>query len=134
VKEEAGRRSEAVLCEFRSSAFRLSSVLAMTEAQARTTANVVLAAAAIGAAYYVLKTPVLRRRVWLMARSWAAGPLVAWTAMEIRRAWDMSGSAAARGGSSTVSAAGAGRLPIDGTRSGLSEPRPRRNQGDKMTM
>jgi apolipoprotein N-acyltransferase len=83
----------------------------MTEAQARTTANVVLAAAAIGAAYYVLKTPPLRRKVWQMARSWAAGPLVAWTAMEIRRAWEMSGSTAARPGSSAVSAAGRGLLP-----------------------
>ncbi len=87
----------------------------MTEPQARTTANVVLAAAAIGAAYYVLRTPPLRRKVWQMARSWAAGPLVAWTAMEIRRAWEMSGSTAARPGSSAASAAGRGPLPAGGT-------------------
>jgi len=60
----------------------------MTEAQARTTANVVLAAAAIGVAYYVLKRPPLRRKVWQAARAWAAGPLAAWAATEIRRAWD----------------------------------------------
>jgi hypothetical protein len=68
----------------------------MTEAQARTTANVVLAAAVIGAAYYVLKTPPLRRRVWHMARLWVAGPVAAWTATEIRRAWDESASARSR--------------------------------------
>ena len=67
----------------------------MTEAQARTTANVVLATAVIGAAYYILTTPPLRRKVWQVARSWAAGPLAAWTATEIRRAWDGSGPSAA---------------------------------------
>jgi hypothetical protein len=70
----------------------------MTEAQARTTANVVLAAAVIGAAYYVLKTPPLRRKVWQIARSWAAGPLVVWTAAEIRHAWDSTAPASARRG------------------------------------
>lgn len=68
----------------------------MTEAQARTTANVVLATAAIGAAYYILNTPPLRRTVWRLARSWAAGPLAAWTAAEVRRAWDGSASARTR--------------------------------------
>jgi hypothetical protein len=67
----------------------------MTEAQARTTADVVLATAVIGAAYYIVSTPPLRRKVWQMARSWAAGPLMAWTATEIRRAWDSSGPALA---------------------------------------
>jgi hypothetical protein len=62
----------------------------MTEAQARTTANVVLAAGVIGAAYYVMKTPSLRRKVWQMARTWATGPLAVWAATEIRRAWDAS--------------------------------------------
>ena len=67
----------------------------MTEDQARTTANVVLAAAAIAAAYYVWKTPPLRRAALQAARTWAAGPLVAWVATEVRRAWDESGRAAA---------------------------------------
>ena len=81
----------------------------MTEAQARTTANVVLAAATIGALYYVLKTPPLRRRVWQLARAWAVGPLAAWGATEIRRAWDESasarmGSSASYGETSSASA------------------------------
>ena len=66
----------------------------MTERQARTTANLVMAAAAVGAAYYVLRTPPLRRTVWQLARRWAAGPLVVWLASEVRGAWDESGSPA----------------------------------------
>lgn len=62
----------------------------MTEHQARATANVVMAAAAVGAAYYVLRTPPLRRAVWQMARRWAAGPAAVWLVSEVRRAWDAS--------------------------------------------
>ena len=63
----------------------------MTEQQARTTANVVLGAAAAGAAYLVLRTPRLRRLAWQAARSWVRGPLAVWAATEVRRAWDQSG-------------------------------------------
>ena len=87
----------------------------MTEVQARTTANVVLAAAVIGAACYVLKTPPLRRKVWQVARLWAAGPLAAWTATEVRRAWDESASARA-------TASYIPPPPASGTRWGMAEP------------
>lgn len=63
----------------------------MTEQQARTTANVVMGAAAVGAAYVVLRTPPLRRIAWQFARTWLSGPAVAWAATEVRRAWDESG-------------------------------------------
>ena len=63
----------------------------MTEEQARTTANVVMVVAAVGAAYYVLRTPPLRRAAWQLARRRAAGPLAVWFATEVRRAWDESG-------------------------------------------
>jgi hypothetical protein len=63
----------------------------MTDQQARTAANLILGAAAAGAAYVVLRTPRLRRAAWQLARSWAAGPLAAWAATELRRAWDESG-------------------------------------------
>jgi apolipoprotein N-acyltransferase len=63
----------------------------MTQRQAETVANVVLTAAAIGAAYYVLRTPPLRRLAFQMARRWAMGPLAVWAATEVRRAWDESG-------------------------------------------
>ena len=67
----------------------------MTEDQARTTANLVIAAAAVGAAYYVLRTPPLRRAAWQIAKRWAAGPLAVWLVTEVRRAWDESASVAA---------------------------------------
>ena len=63
----------------------------MTEQQARTTANLVMGAAALGAAYVVLRSPQLRRVAWQLARSWASGPLAVWAAGEVRRAWDESG-------------------------------------------
>ena len=62
----------------------------MTEKQARTTANVVMAAAALGAAVIVMRSPKLRRIAWQMARQYAAGPLAAWTAGTVWDAWDES--------------------------------------------
>jgi hypothetical protein len=62
----------------------------MTEQQARTAANVIMIAGAVGAAYYILRTPPLRRLVWQLARNWATGPLMLWGATEIRRAWESS--------------------------------------------
>jgi len=62
----------------------------MTEQQARTTANVVMIAAAAGAAYYVLRTPPLRRVAWQLARTWVRGPLAVWAVTEVRRAWEQS--------------------------------------------
>jgi hypothetical protein len=63
----------------------------MTEAQARTAANLVIGTAAVGAAYAILRTPSLRRAVWRLTKTWARGPLLVWTATELRRAWDASG-------------------------------------------
>lgn len=60
----------------------------MTEEQARKTANVVIAAAALGAAVFVLRTPRWRRMAWQLARQYARGPLAAWTATTVRNAWD----------------------------------------------
>lgn len=64
----------------------------MTEQQARTTANVVMAAAALGAAVLVFRSPKLRRLAWQLARQYATGPLAAWTAGTVRNAWDHSAS------------------------------------------
>lgn len=49
-----------------------------------------MAAGAVGAAYYIFREPRLRRLAWQLARGWATGPLVAWSAAEVRRAWDAS--------------------------------------------
>ena len=65
----------------------------MTDDRARQVANVVMAAAALGAAVFVLRSPKLRRMAWQLARQYAAGPLAAWTATTVRDAWDQSASA-----------------------------------------
>jgi len=59
----------------------------MTEQQARTAANVVMAAGAAGALVYILRKPPLRRLAVQLARSWVRGPLVVWAAAELRHAW-----------------------------------------------
>ena len=63
----------------------------MTEDSARTTANVVMAASALGAAVIVLRNPKLRRLCWQLARKYATGPLPAVLAMTVRDAWNESG-------------------------------------------
>ena len=68
----------------------------MTEDRARQVANVVMAAAAVGAAVFVLRSPKLRRIAWQLARQYATGPLAAWTATTVRHAWDESSAAAER--------------------------------------
>ncbi len=59
------------------------------------TANVVMAAAALGAAVFVIRSPKLRRLAWQMARQYATGPLAVWTAGTVRDAWDASAPAPA---------------------------------------
>jgi hypothetical protein len=65
----------------------------MTEDRARRVANVVMAAAAVGAAVFVLRSPKLRRMAWQLARQYAAGPLAAWSATTVRDAWNESATA-----------------------------------------
>jgi len=60
----------------------------LTEQQARTTANLLMAAAALGAAVFVLRNPRLRRAAWQMARQYARGPLAAALTTTVRQAWD----------------------------------------------
>jgi hypothetical protein len=59
----------------------------MTEAQARKTANVILGVAAVGAAYYILRTPPLRRMAFKLAAVAITGKIPAWFGDEVRRAW-----------------------------------------------
>jgi hypothetical protein len=49
----------------------------VTEAQAQTAANVVMAAAALVAAVIVIRTPRLRRLAWQVARQYVAAGFVA---------------------------------------------------------
>jgi hypothetical protein len=63
----------------------------MTEDSARKVANVILGAAALGAAYIVVSTPQLRRLAWRLARTALTGTLPAWLGKEVHQAWIESG-------------------------------------------
>lgn len=63
----------------------------MTEEQARRTANVVIGLAAVGAAYYILRTPRLRHMAFQLAGAALTGRVPAWLNGEVRRAWSESG-------------------------------------------
>lgn len=67
----------------------------MTEEQAHKAANIIMGVAAAGAAFYILRTPRLRRMAWQLARTaiGTAGP--AWLMAEARRAWDGNGTSQA---------------------------------------
>jgi hypothetical protein len=60
----------------------------MTEQQAERLANLVIGVAAAGAAFYILKTPSLRRMAWGLARNAMAGSGPAWLLAETRRGWE----------------------------------------------
>ena len=85
----------------------------MTEKQARTVANGIMAAAALGAAIVVLRSPKLRRMAWQMARHYARGPLAVWAAGSVRDAWNASAS------TSTSARPIASRATVDRSAAGL---------------
>ena len=68
----------------------------MNENQARTAANIIMAAAALGAAVFILRNPKLRRMAWQLARQYATGPLAVWSTATVRNAWDASGAITSR--------------------------------------
>ena len=59
----------------------------MTEQTATRIANVVIGAAAIGAAYVVFKTPRLRRFALGLAMTGLSSTLPVWLAREVQQAW-----------------------------------------------
>jgi len=63
----------------------------MTEESAKKVANVALGIAAVGAAYFVARTPHLRRMALGLAMSALTGALPAWLAREAQHAWMVSG-------------------------------------------
>jgi hypothetical protein len=69
----------------------------MTEENATKVANVVLAAAAVAAAYVVIRTPALRRLATGLVIAGMTGTVPAWVNREVREAWDASGRAESRG-------------------------------------
>jgi hypothetical protein len=66
----------------------------MTQENARTVANLMIASAGLAAAYVVLTTPPLRRLAMQAARVWLGTAVPAFLAQTTRRAWIESGHAA----------------------------------------
>jgi uncharacterized protein (DUF2236 family) len=66
-------------------------MLSMTEESARAVANIVLGAAAVGAAVYIARTPPLRRAAGRVVAMALTGTLPAWFRAEFQRAWAESG-------------------------------------------
>ena len=63
----------------------------MTDANARTSANVVLVSAGVAAAYVILTTPPLRRLAFRAVRFWLGASLPVFLAGQARAAWVESG-------------------------------------------
>jgi hypothetical protein len=63
----------------------------MTQETARKVADGILVAGAVVAAYYVIKTPRLRRMAWGLAAHALTGTLPVWFSTEVRQAWAASG-------------------------------------------
>jgi hypothetical protein len=59
----------------------------MTEQTAQKIANVALVAAAVGAAYVILRTPSLRRFAIGLAAAAMTGGVPAWLTREVQHAW-----------------------------------------------
>ena len=66
----------------------------MTSANARITANVVLASAGVAAAYIVLRTPPLRRLAFRAARLWLGMGVPGYLIAQTHKAWVESGRTA----------------------------------------
>ena len=60
----------------------------MTQSSADKLANVVIGAVAVGATYYVFKTPPLRRLAWQLTLATVTGIIPAWITQEIRASWE----------------------------------------------
>ena len=59
----------------------------MTEQTANRVANVALGAAALGAAYFIVRTPRLRRMAIGLAMTALTGAVPTWLAREAQQAW-----------------------------------------------
>ena len=66
----------------------------MTDATARTVANVILVSAGVAAAYLVMTTPPLRRVALRAVKLWLGASVPLYLANEAREAWVESGRSA----------------------------------------
>lgn len=78
----------------------------MTEHTARTVANITIGAAALGAAYIILRTPSLRRMAGGLVVAALTGGMPAWAGREVQRAWGASGQADESGREPAFSSSG----------------------------
>jgi len=62
----------------------------MTQPTAEKVANVIIGTAIAGAAFYVLRTPPLRRLAWRLAIAAVTGTIPAWLTQEARNGWEAS--------------------------------------------
>jgi len=63
----------------------------MTESSADKVASIAIGVAAVGAAYYVLRNPHLRRVAWRLGVAALTGTIPEWINREIRDSWEASG-------------------------------------------
>jgi hypothetical protein len=63
----------------------------MTDANARTVANVILVSAGVAAAYFVITTPPLRRMALRAVKLWLGASVPVYLANQAREAWVESG-------------------------------------------
>jgi hypothetical protein len=68
----------------------------MASSTARAVTNLLLAGAAVAVAYYVVKTPSLRRVAWQMAKTGLTTAVPAYLLKEVRDAWVVSGEGSHR--------------------------------------
>ena len=64
----------------------------LDEDNARTLANIIVGAAALGAAVVILRTPTLRRLAFGLARTALTVSIPAWLSQEVRTAWAEAGT------------------------------------------
>jgi hypothetical protein len=55
-----------------------------------------MAAAALGALVFVVRSPKRRHVAWQLARHYVTGPVALWAAASVRDAWEASACASAR--------------------------------------
>ena len=63
----------------------------MTQSSAEKAATFVIGVVAAGTAYYVLRTPHLRRAAWRLALAALTGTIPTWVSREIKDNWQASG-------------------------------------------
>ena len=82
----------------------------MTQSRAERIASVAMGAAVAGAAYYVIKTPPLRRLAWRLVVTGLTGTLPAWFRQEVKQGWAQSCGPAARTSSGDTVRGGSGSV------------------------